>query len=78
VYIPAVLLSGFMFPVSSMPPLFRVLTLLNPVRHDVEVVRAVFLRAAGAAALWPQLLALLVVGSATLAFAASRFRNTTA
>ncbi len=78
VFMPAVLLSGFMFPVSSMPPLFQKLTLLNPVRHYIEIVRAVFLKGAGPAALWPQFLALFVMGTTILAFAASRFRKTAA
>jgi ABC-2 type transport system permease protein len=77
VYMPAILLSGFMFPVSSMPPFFRTLTLLNPVRHYLEIVRAVFLKGAGPAALWPQLVTLLVMGTTILWFAASRFRKTT-
>lgn len=78
VYMPAVLLSGFMFPVSSMPPVFRALTLLNPVRHYLEIVRAVFLKGAGPGALWPQLATLLLMGTAILSLAASRFRKTTA
>ena len=55
VYMPTILLSGFMFPVSSMPAVFQWLTLLNPVRHYLEIVRAIFLKGAGPAALWPQL-----------------------
>lgn len=78
VYMPAILLSGFMFPVSSMPPLFQNLTLLNPVRHYLEIVRAVFLKGAGPAALWPQFVTLLAMGALILAFAASRFRKTAA
>ncbi len=78
VFMPAILLSGFMFPVSSMPPLFQNLTLLNPVRHYIEIVRAVFLKGAGPSALWPQFLALFVMGTAILAFAASRFHKTAA
>jgi len=78
VYMPAILLSGFMFPVSSMPPLFQSLTLLNPVRHYLEIVRAVFLKGAGPRALWPQFLTLLIMGTVILAFAASRFRKTAA
>lgn len=77
VYMPAVLLSGFMFPVSSMPSVFQTLTLLNPVRHYLEIVRAIFLKGAGPAALWPQPLTLLVMGIGILSFAASRFRKTT-
>ena len=78
VFMPAILLSGFMFPVSSMPAVFRWLTLLNPMRHYIEVVRAIFLKGAGPAILWPQLAALLVIGVGLLAFATTRFSKTTA
>jgi ABC-2 type transport system permease protein len=66
---PLMLLSGFMFPVSSMPVTFQWLTLLNPLRHFLEIVRAVFLKGAGLDALWPQFLALLVMGAGVLGFA---------
>ncbi len=75
VFMPAILLSGFMFPVSSMPQLFRWLTLLNPVRHYIEIVRDIFLKGTGIAALWPQMLALVLIGTALLSLAASRFRR---
>ncbi|MBD3368390.1 MAG: ABC transporter permease subunit, partial [Candidatus Eisenbacteria bacterium] len=77
VFMPAILLSGFMFPVSSMPAVFRWLTLLNPMRHYIEIVRAIFLKGAGPALLWPQLTALLVIGVGLLTFATSRFSKTT-
>jgi ABC-2 type transport system permease protein len=63
VFVPTMLLSGFMFPVSSMPPLFRWLTLANPLRHFLEVVRGVFLRGASAADMAPQLAALALLGA---------------
>jgi len=74
VYMPAILLSGFMFPISSMPDSFQWLTLLNPMRHYLEVVRGVFLKGVGIGALWPQYLALLGMGVSVLWFAAARFR----
>jgi ABC-2 type transport system permease protein len=74
-FMPAILLSGFMFPVSSMPVLFRWLTLANPLRHYLEIVRAVFLKGAGFSALAPQFLALALMGVGLLTFAASRFRK---
>jgi ABC-2 type transport system permease protein len=77
-FMPTVLLSGFMFPVSSMPALFRWLTLINPVRHYMVIVRGIFLKGAGLEALWPQYVALLLIGTAILAFAATRFHKTTA
>lgn len=75
---PAILLSGFMFPVTSMPPVFQYLTLLNPLRHFLEIVRGIFLKGAGPATLWPQCLALLIIGVCVLNLAATRFRKTMA
>ncbi|MBI3352802.1 MAG: ABC transporter permease [Nitrospirae bacterium] len=72
---PAVLLSGFMFPVSSMPDFFRWLTLLNPVRHYLEIVRGIFLKGTGLLELWPQYTILLIMGVATLWFSALRFKK---
>jgi ABC-2 type transport system permease protein len=75
VLMPTILLSGFMFPVASMPAAFQWLTLLNPVRHYLSVVRAIFLKGAGIAVLWPNLLALLVMGIAILLLATWRLRR---
>lgn len=74
VFLPAILLSGFLFPVSSMPRGFQALTLINPLRHYLEIVRAVFLKGAGLEALWTQLLSLLGMGVGLLWLAAGRFR----
>ena len=75
VFMPALLLSGFMFPVSSMPRIFQDLTILNPVRHYIEIVRAIFLKGTGLDVLWPQFLALLLLGIALLTLATLRFRR---
>ncbi len=76
--LPLMLLSGFMFPVTSMPIGFQWLTVVNPVRHFLEIVRAVFLKGAGFSALWPQFLALTLIGGGVLALASTRFRKTAA
>ena len=73
---PLMLLSGFMFPVTSMPIGFQWLTVVNPLRHFLEIVRAVFLKGAGLQALWPQFLALATIGGGVLSLAAARFRKT--
>jgi ABC-2 type transport system permease protein len=75
VYMPTILLSGFMFPVSSMPDVFQWLTLLNPMRHYLEIVRTIFLKGAGLEALWLQYAALTVMGGGILSFAAARFQK---
>ena len=78
VLLPLLILSGFTFPVTSMPRLFQWITLLDPVRHYLVIVRALFLKGSGFGALWPQFVTLLVMGVALLGFAASRFRKTVA
>jgi ABC-2 type transport system permease protein len=74
IYMPAILLSGFMFPISSMPVSFQWLTVLNPMRHYLEVVRGVFLKGVGLEALWSQYLLLGLMGPVLLWVAAARFR----
>jgi ABC-2 type transport system permease protein len=74
--LPIVILGGFMFPVANMPVPFQWLSLLDPLRHYLELVRGVFLKGAGLAALWTQLLALAVMGPGLLWFAVKRFHKT--
>lgn len=77
-YFPAVLLSGFMFPIANMPAAIQWLTYLNPLRYFLVVLRGIFLKGVGPALLWPELLALAALGIALLWLAASRFRKTLA
>ncbi len=73
VFMPTILLSGFMFPVRSMPKLFQWLTLLNPLRHYLEIIRSIFLKGVGLEALWSQHASLLVLGLSLMAIAVARF-----
>jgi ABC-2 type transport system permease protein len=77
-FMPAVLLSGFMFPIANMPQAVQWLTYLNPFRYFLVIIRGIFLKGVGVAVLWPQMLALLVFGAATLGLASRRFRKTLA
>lgn len=77
-FLPAMFLSGFMFPIESMPKGFQYLTLLDPMRHFLVVVRGIFLRGAGWGVLKVEIITLYVMGIALLAFATTRFRKTTA
>jgi ABC-2 type transport system permease protein len=74
--LPAIILSGFFYPISSMPRVFQWLTLLNPVRHFLEIIRAIFLRGEGIVGLWPQYLVLAAMATGTLRFAVWRFPRT--
>jgi ABC-2 type transport system permease protein len=75
-FMPAIMLSGFMFPIANMPRVVRWLTYLNPMRYFLVVIRGIFLKGAGAAILWPQMAAMTALGVATLWLAARRFRKT--
>lgn len=77
-YLPAVLLSGFMFPIANMPDVVQTLTLFNPLRYFLIIIRGIFLKGIGVTILWPQILALLVLGSVVLTMAVKRFRKTLA
>lgn len=72
-FLPATVLAGFMYPVRSMPYFFQLLTLLNPTRHFLEVVRDIFLKGTGIAELWPQLLTLTAMAVLVMALAVRRF-----
>jgi ABC-2 type transport system permease protein len=73
VFMPAMLLSGFMFPVTSMPEVFQWMTLANPMRHYLEIVRGVFLKGSGFEDLGRQFVTLTGMGAGILWLAASRF-----
>jgi ABC-2 type transport system permease protein len=72
---PAFMLSGFTFPVRNMPEVIQWLTLLNPMRYFMDIVRGVFLKGSGVDVLWPQLLMMAVFGTLILWLSASRFHK---
>jgi ABC-2 type transport system permease protein len=77
-YFPAVLLSGFMFPIANMPLVVQWITLVNPLRYFLVIIRGIFLKGIGVSILWPQMAALGVLGMITLSLAVRRFRKTLA
>jgi len=75
-FMPAILLSGFMFPVFTMPEVFQWITLANPIRHFLEIVRPIFLKGAGIGELWPSYLYLLAIAAAGFTWARARIGRT--
>lgn len=73
--LPAMLLSGIMTPIHSMPAWLAALTVINPLRHYAEAVRAVLLRGAGADEVMPQAIALAILGGSLAVVAVVRFRK---
>lgn len=75
IVLPASILSGFSFPISSMPGALQWITYLDPLRYYLVVVRGVFLKGIGVGILWPQMIAMGVLGSGLLALSVVRFKN---
>ncbi|MFH0786552.1 MAG: ABC transporter permease [Pseudomonadota bacterium] len=75
---PAVLLSGFVFPIANMPEVVQWLTYFHPLRYFLVIIRGIFLKGVGMTILWPHLLALAIMGSIILWLASKRFRKTMA
>ncbi len=74
-FVPAILLSGFIFPIANMPESVQLLTFANPLRYFLIILRGIFLKGSGLAILWPQLLALAILGGIVFTFSSLRFRK---
>jgi len=72
---PAILLSGFMTPIENMPHWIRPLTLLNPMRYFIEIMRWNLLKGAGFSELYSQFLSLLGFGLVFLFISARLFKK---
>ena len=72
---PMFTLSGFAFPIASMPVPLQWLSYLNPLSYYLVVIRATFLKGVGLDALWPDLLGMAVLGAVLLGISILRFRK---
>jgi ABC-2 type transport system permease protein len=77
-FFPAMLLSGFAFPIANMPQVVQWLTLANPLRWFLVIVRAIFLKGVGPEVLWREMAALAILGTTILGLVIGRFRKTLA
>ena len=73
--VPAIILSGFATPIANMPPFVQHLTLLNPLRYFMVVLRGVFLEGASFSLLIDQFWPMAVIGIVNLTFAGWLFRR---
>jgi len=75
VLLPLEILSGGMTPRESMPEAVQYVMLAAPNTHFIALAQAVLFRGAGLAVVWPQLLALALIGAVMFTIALRRFRN---
>jgi ABC-2 type transport system permease protein len=76
VVLPLQMLSGGLTPRESMPEFVQFAMLAAPTTHFVMLAQAILYRGAGLAVVWPQFIALAVIGSALFGYALARFRTT--
>lgn len=76
VMLPSILLSGFIFPLESMPPPIFAIAHIIPVTYFLRILRGIILRGAGLEDLWMQGVILAGIGTAVIAIASRRFRKT--
>ncbi|KLJ01063.1 ABC transporter permease [Luteimonas sp. FCS-9] len=75
VFLPSILISGFMFPFAGMPDVVQWGAEALPMTQFLRLVRGVMLRGASIWELWPSILALCAFTAVTMALAIARFRK---
>jgi len=74
-FLPAFILSGFMFSLVNSPKIVRVLSYLVPARYFVNIIRGIYLKGVGLGELWPDALFLTLFGAVMFVIANLRLRK---
>ena len=74
-YLPALLLSGFLFDTASMPPVLKAVTYIVPAKYYIVVTRGIFLKGVGIEVLWVQAIAMVIFATVGLGLAAANFQK---
>jgi ABC-2 type transport system permease protein len=74
-FLPTLMLSGFIFPISSMPAALQVITHAVPARYFLVILRGILLKGVGVQVLWQDVAALAAFSLIVLALASARLRR---
>ncbi len=74
-FIPAFLLSGFMYAISNMPPVIQLITHIIPARYFITILRGIYLKGVGIEILWTQALFLIIFAFIMVAIAKLKFKK---
>jgi ABC-2 type transport system permease protein len=74
-YLPTLMLSGFIFPISSMPTFLQVITHIVPARYFLVALRGIVLKGVGLEVFWRDLAALVVFATVIVALASLRLKR---
>jgi len=72
---PMFILSGFSFPITSMPEVLQWLTYLDPLRYFLVIIRDTYLKGVGFDVVWPQMAGLALLGFSLFTIAVLRMRK---
>lgn len=73
-FLPAFLLSGFIYSIDNMPPVIQLVSRVVPARYFVTILKGIFLKGTGVQILWSELLALILYGSIIFFIAVRKMR----
>jgi ABC-2 type transport system permease protein len=71
---PSIILSGFIFPIDSMPVVLRVIAHLLPPTYFLQVIRAIILKGVGLEYVWRPLAAMAGIGAVFMVLSIKKFR----
>ena len=74
-FLPTLMLSGFIFPIASMPAFLQAVTYVVPAKYFLVALRGIVLKGVGLEIIWPQLVALSIYSAIVLLLAAVRLRR---
>jgi drug efflux transport system permease protein len=74
-FLPTFILSGFIFPISSMPAVIQYITHVVPARYFLVALRAIVLKGAGITAFWEDMAALAIFATIALGLASLRLKR---
>lgn len=74
-FLPAFMLSGFIYSIDNMPFVIQLLTRVFPARYFVTISKGIFLKGVGVQALWVEILLLIVYAAVVFAMASKKMRQ---
>jgi len=73
--LPSLILSGFIFPIRSMPLLLRIISNIVPAKYYLDIIRGIILKGIGFTYLWHNTLFLFILGTILLLISVARFKT---
>ena len=74
-FLPAFLLSGFIYSIDNMPAVIQAITYIVPARYFVTILKGIFLKGVGWEILWLEILAMTLYGAVVFGLAMRRMRQ---